>query len=141
MKRIDYVRQLPGMKSIEDDRMECPFYYGLDNNFKEEGCPLTFWGYSDCAKCANKEATINGEPAPYLFACPVKPGQTVYRANRYDDDVVENLVCKVGFTIYGMVVECDYWFVFHDDDWLVTVFPTREEAEAKMAEMRGDDGQ
>ena len=78
----------------------------------------------------------------YSFECPVKPGQTVYHVKRYilgKDNinfVDEIRVDFVAFDHYGWsgrtVGNCE---VANEEAWMVTVFPTREEAEAILKKL------
>lgn len=130
MTRIEYIRQLPGMKEA-DELDGCLIHYALDKN--ADGCPKDPFKFYDCITCKNQEATINGKPAPYLFNCPVKPGQMVYIV--WGNSIDERTIDEVRFNKGG-------WYAIeynHEKDecaivarpsvWGKYVFSTREEAE------------
>lgn len=135
MKRIEYIRQLPGLKEITSDEAACLCQYGLDEGSLP--CPSKGFMCCDCEKCMSREATINGEPAPYLFPCPCWTGQKVYQPNRGDGRVYESVVDTIVFIEAGWLACCDSGFGFNTDAWMKLIFPTREAAERRMAEMRG----
>lgn len=131
MKRLEYIRQLPGMEEA-DELDGCLLHYGLDKN--ADGCPKDPFKHYDCITCKNQEATINGKPAPYLFNCPVKPGQTVYII--WGNGIDERIVNEVRFDKDGWYATVEYnheenvyAVVARPSVWGRQVFLTREEAE------------
>lgn len=146
MTNLEYIRQLPGMEDAypdiygdaENPPTLCPHWAGLDNN--AGGC-------NGCKGCYLADATIGGKPAPYLFPCPVKPGQKVYFV-RYFNGASEDEVTSVTFYEEDGEIK---WEAFNDVDecfgngtgnptkWNEEVFATREEAEKAFKEMLTDD--
>lgn len=134
MTNLEYIRQLPGLENFTfTDVLLCTKDIGLD----EDCC-------GDCEECENEEATINGKPAPYIFTCPVKPGQKVYvLVQKYNGEwknkVFESTINRIEFdedemAMYDDEAQCD----FSMSNWLWNVFPTREQAEQKLKEMLND---
>lgn len=82
------------------------------------------------------------EMAQNVFTCPVKPGQMLYR--------ICNLTTITPFCVYTVRFNKNGWkayteeddgrtfYITDDSDWMSIVFPTLEEAEKKLAEMRGE---
>lgn len=78
------------------------------------------------------EATMYGQPAPFIFVCPVKPGQTVYQPNAEDGAIYE---CEVEYIIFvdGVwIASCTNILGFDADAWGESIFQTREAADKKM---------
>lgn len=128
MTRKEYIEQLP---KCDNAYGACTWRVGLDSECYHEKCSV----------CLSKEATINGQPATYLFACPVKPGQTVYCVFK-SGDISEDYIRSVSF-----IREDDgesYWECYGRNDymitnsagWMIDCFPTREAAEKKLEEMK-----
>lgn len=128
MTRKEYIEQLP---KYDNAYGACTWRVGLDSDCYHEKCSV----------CLSKEATINGQPAPYLFACPVKPGQTVYCVFK-SGDISEDYIRSVSF-----IREYDgesYWECYGRNDymiansagWMINCFPTRESAEKRMEELK-----
>lgn len=133
MTCLEYIRQLPGCEYKNAFNLTCPHAFGL-----EEVCPNDI---GKCGQCWQNEATIDGNPAPYLFACPVKPGQTVYCVFK-SGDISEDYIRSVSF-----IREYDgesYWECYGRNDymiansagWMINCFPTREAAENKLEELK-----
>ena len=128
MTRKEYIEQFT---KYDNAYGACTWRVGLDSDFYHEKCSV----------CLSKEATINGQPAPYLFACPVKPGQTVYCVFK-SGDISEDYIRSVSF-----IRENDgesYWECYGRNDymiansagWMINCFPTRESAEKRMEELK-----
>lgn len=128
MTRKEYIEQL---SKSDNAYGACTWRVGLDSDCYHEKCSV----------CLSKEATIDGQPAPYLFACPVKPGQTVYCVFK-SGDIDEDYIRSVSF-----IREYDgesYWECYGRNDymitnsagWMIDCFPTREAAEKKLEEMK-----
>lgn len=128
MTRKEYIEQFP---KCDNAYGACTWRVGLDSDCYHEKCSV----------CLSKEATINGQPAPYLFACPVKPGQTVYCVFK-SGDISEDYIRSVSF-----IREYDgesYWECYGRNDymiansagWMINCFPTRESAEKRMEELK-----
>ena len=95
-----------------------------------------------CGQCWQNEATIDGNPAQYLFACPVKPGQTVYIPYKI---VIDGDKCGINEKKVGTITFYeDSWYAHFESDlggfneayWMAEVFPTRESAENKLEELK-----
>lgn len=128
MTRKEYIEQFT---KYDNAYGACTWRVGLDSDCYHEKCSV----------CLSKEATINGQPAPYLFACPVKPGQTVYCVFK-SGDISEDYIRSVSF-----IREYDgesYWECYGRNDymiansagWMINCFPTRESAEKRMEELK-----
>lgn len=123
MTRKEYIEQFPKNKN---NVFSCALRSGLDNDCRRD----------ECSVCLSKEATINGQPAPYIFTCPVKPGQTVYQSNEEDGEIYE---CEVEYIVFvdgGWTANCTNTLGFDADAWGDLIFPTREAAEKKLEEMK-----
>lgn len=131
MTNLEYVKQLPGCEDFTFYAGVCPEDLGLD----ETCC-------GECAVCENAKATINGEPAPYLFNCPVKPGQKVYFARHYCGTTEDEVINVTFYEEDGEIKweACnDVDELFGNGKWMATkwneeVFATREEAEKAVKE-------
>lgn len=131
MTRHEYVQQFPWADSTKGDYICCPFQYGLD---KSKCC-------HDCDACFEKDATINGNAAPFIFAFPVKPGQKVYRVDRFFfgySMVLDSTIASITFSADGSWTAKDYAMnvIATSATWQKDIFDTREAAEKKMEEMR-----
>lgn len=145
MKRIEYIKQLPGMKNNIEILPFCPSDIGLDEDY----C-------GNCELCWNREAVIYDNPAPHLYACPLALGQEFYVITD-SGDVRECVVGSVSFNQNEWYVTADqktirsairfYVEDFDEDydpfpfsvgerEWMKTAFPTREAAEWKIKEMQ-----
>lgn len=135
MKRIEYIKQFRGLENRTVNQLDCPREYGLD---KEDNC-----GHG-CKDCFDREAMIGGKPAPYMFACPVKPGQTIYEAipaesSRIDVYSIESVAFHADGTWEALGKYGE--FIVDSESWMRSSFPTVEEAEdglKKMKEMYED---
>lgn len=132
MTRLEYIRQLPGCKYKNAFDMPCPRAYGIDDDFKS--C------YKNCGQCWQGEATIDGNPAPHLFVCPLKPGQKVYGVRRIRGKyvVLEYEIWWVRFGKSSWFAEIGTTSSFFAKEWLDSFFPTREAAEKRLKEMRNE---
>lgn len=128
MTCLEYIRQLPGCEYKNAFNLTCPHAFGL-----EEVCPNDI---GECGQCWQNEATIDGNPAPYLFACPVKPGQTVYQVNETDGTIYECKIEYIFFTERCWAADCTSTIGFDADAWEELIFPTREAAENKLEELK-----
>lgn len=120
----EYVNQLPGMAGKYAFEMGCPTEYGFDH----QNCT------GHCDDCLYAEDTINGEPAPRLFACPVRPGQIIYFILEKKFVIEAEVDCVTFFRKDLWRIEIFGCTTFRNSDWLVNIFPTREEAEKKLEE-------
>ena len=128
MTCLEYIRQLPGCEYKNAFNLTCPHAFGL-----EEVCPNDI---GECGQCWQNEATIDGNPAPYLYACPVKPGQTVYQVNDTDGTIHECKISYIFFTERCWAADCTSTIGFEADAWGELIFPTREDAEKKLEELK-----
>ena len=128
MTRKEYIEQFT---KYDNAYGACTWRVGLDSDCYHEKCSV----------CLSKEATINGQPAPYLFACPVKPGQTVYCVFK-SGDISEDYIRSVSFIRED---DCEsYWECYGRNDymiansagWMINCCPTRESAEKRMEELK-----
>ena len=132
MTCLEYIRQLPNYADKDEDDLPCVAAFNFDNH-----------GVIDeCGGCYRGEATINGQPAPYLFACPVKPGQTVYIPYKI---VIDGEKCGINAEKVGTITFYeDSWYAHFERDlggfneayWMADVFPTREAAEKRLEELK-----
>ena len=129
MTRKEYIEQFP---KCDNAYGACTLSDGLDSDCYHEKCSV----------CLSKEATINGQPAPYLFACPVKPGQTVYIPYKI---VIDGEKCGINAEKVGTITFYeDSWYAHFERDlggfneayWMADVFPTREAAEKRLEELK-----
>ena len=123
MTRKEYIEQLP---KYDNAYGACTWRVGLDSDCYHEKCSV----------CLSKEATINGQPATYLFACPVKPGQTVYQVNETDETIYECKISYIFFTERCWAADCTSTIGFDADAWGELIFPTREAAEKRLEELK-----
>ena len=128
MTRKEYIEQFT---KYDNAYGACTWRVGLDSDCYHEKCSV----------CLSKEATINGQPAPYLFACPVKPGQTVYCVFKYGD-IDEDYIRSVSFIreddgeLYWECYGRNDYMIANSAGWMIDCFPTREAAEKKLEEMK-----
>ena len=129
MTRKEYIEQLP---KNDNAYGACTLRAVLDSDCYHEKCSV----------CLSKEATINGQPAPYLFACPVKPGQTVYIPYK---SVIDGKNYGINTEIVGTITFYeDSWYAhfaynlggFNEAFWMGDVFPSRESAEKRIEELK-----
>lgn len=126
MTCLEYIRQLPNFADKDEDDLPCVAAFNFDNH-----CVI-----DECGSCYRGEATINGQPAPYLFACPVKPGQTVYQVNETDGTIYECKIEYIFFTERCWTADCTSTIGFDADAWGELIFPTREAAEKRLEELK-----
>lgn len=139
MTRIEYIRQFPGLKNITEEEAACAESYGLE--LEKESQEFATAECLHCTRCMRKEAIIDGKPAPYIYYCPMKVGQMVYTI-LHGSWIVSAKVISVTFLEEddgGFEITLDT----NGDNISVmgyavnsAIFPTREEAEEKLKEMR-----
>lgn len=134
------------------------------NPFECERCGETIWRLPDYGNGSPTEklaAYEDAEEQGFLLRLPCKVGDTVYVVTspfnvfddiEYDenmkDEVYEAYVSSVSFyesgeqyRIYAKVTNHFIGAYFRECDFGKTVFLTKEEAEAKLAEMEGEESE
>lgn len=89
--------------------------------------------------CAEKLAHYEDlEEAGRLIELPCKVGDTVYLIGTFTGQLTEDKVCTIETNNTGiiLVLNCG-WAVFVEQQLGNTVFLTKEEAEAKLKELKG----
>ena len=78
-----------------------------------------------------------------LFVTPFKIGQPIWFVGNelINDYVIRQFIvteCGVEAVKISKVIDGkEYWNTFYTEQWLVSVFPSKEKAEQKLAEMKG----
>lgn len=104
-----------------------------------------YWEHRQVAEYLKElKAYRDAEEQGLLFKTPFKIGQPIWFCGNelVNDYVIRQFIMteegveavKISKVIDGK----EYWNTFYTEQWLVSVFPSKEEAEQKLAEIKGE---